>query len=86
MWEASAMNTKLLLVASALFATTALAENSGNGPDAGREGFRDVYRELVEIDSSQATGSCTTVVRAAERRLAAQWLRRILSTLDSGGS
>jgi acetylornithine deacetylase/succinyl-diaminopimelate desuccinylase-like protein len=71
MWEASAMNTKLQLLASALFATTAFAENPGNGPDAGREAFRDVYREMVEIDSSQATGSCTTVVRAAERRLAA---------------
>lgn len=32
-----------------------------------RQAFRDLYRELVEIDSSEATGSCT---RAAEAMLA----------------
>lgn len=39
--------------------------------DAGREAFREIYKEMVEIDSSPSTGSCTTVVRAAEARLLA---------------
>ncbi len=40
-------------------------------PDAGKVAFRDLYREMVEIDSSPTTGSCTKVVRAAETRLRA---------------
>ncbi|HMN45363.1 MAG TPA: M20/M25/M40 family metallo-hydrolase [Povalibacter sp.] len=39
--------------------------------DAGREAFREIYREMVEIDSSPGTGSCTNVVRAAQQRLQA---------------
>ena len=39
--------------------------------DAGREAFRAIYKEMVEIDSSATTGSCTKVVRAAETRLKA---------------
>jgi acetylornithine deacetylase/succinyl-diaminopimelate desuccinylase-like protein len=39
--------------------------------DAGRAAFREIYREMVEIDSSQSTGSCTKVVRAAQTRLQA---------------
>lgn len=39
--------------------------------DAGREAFRAIYKEMVEIDSSAASGSCTNVVRAAETRLKA---------------
>ncbi len=37
----------------------------------GRETFRAIYEEMVEIDSSPTTGSCTKVVRAAETRLKA---------------
>jgi acetylornithine deacetylase/succinyl-diaminopimelate desuccinylase-like protein len=37
--------------------------------DAGRAAFRAIYKEMVEIDSSEATGSCTRVVKAAEARL-----------------
>ena len=39
--------------------------------DPGREAFRAIYEEMVEIDSSPTTGSCTKVVRAAETRLKA---------------
>jgi acetylornithine deacetylase/succinyl-diaminopimelate desuccinylase-like protein len=39
--------------------------------DAGRAAFREIFREMVEIDSSPTTGSCTKVVRAAETRLKA---------------
>ena len=39
--------------------------------DSGRAAFRAIYQEMVEIDSSPTTGSCTKVVRAAETRLQA---------------
>jgi acetylornithine deacetylase/succinyl-diaminopimelate desuccinylase-like protein len=35
----------------------------------GREAFRAIYEELVEIDSSPTTGSCTKLVQAVEGRL-----------------
>jgi acetylornithine deacetylase/succinyl-diaminopimelate desuccinylase-like protein len=54
-------------VVLSLFATAAAAQV----PDAGRTAFRGIYEEMVETDSSQSTGSCTKVVRAAEKRLAA---------------
>ena len=38
---------------------------------SGRDAFREIYKEIVEIDSSPTTGSCTKVVRAAETRLKA---------------
>ncbi len=37
--------------------------------DKGRAAFRAIYQEMVEIDSSATTGSCTKVARAAETRL-----------------
>jgi acetylornithine deacetylase/succinyl-diaminopimelate desuccinylase-like protein len=55
-----------LLMAGALLA---LAASATAQPD--REAFREIYEELVEIDSSPTTGSCTKVVRAAESRLRA---------------
>ena len=39
--------------------------------DAGRAAFREIYEEMVEIDTSPSTGSCTKLVRAAETRLKA---------------
>lgn len=39
--------------------------------DAGRAAFRAIYEEMVEIDSSPTTGSCTKVVEAAQKRLKA---------------
>jgi len=42
---------------------------AGQAPRADQIAFRAIYEEMVEIDSSPATGSCTRVVRAAEKRL-----------------
>jgi acetylornithine deacetylase/succinyl-diaminopimelate desuccinylase-like protein len=39
--------------------------------DPGRAAFREIYEEMVEIDTSPSTGSCTKLVRAAEARLRA---------------
>ena len=47
------------------------AQGSGAQADAGRVAFREIYKQMVEIDSSATTGSCTKVVRAAETRLKA---------------
>jgi acetylornithine deacetylase/succinyl-diaminopimelate desuccinylase-like protein len=38
-------------------------------PDSDRAAFREIYKEMVEIDSSPTIGSCTKVVQAAESRL-----------------
>jgi acetylornithine deacetylase/succinyl-diaminopimelate desuccinylase-like protein len=56
----------LALTSLALSSTLALAD-----ADPGREAFRAIYEEMVEIDSSPTTGSCTKLVRAAETRLKA---------------
>jgi acetylornithine deacetylase/succinyl-diaminopimelate desuccinylase-like protein len=53
-------------VAAALLSGGAAFAQSG---DAGRAAFRQIYQEMVEIDSSPSTGSCTKVVQAAEARL-----------------
>jgi acetylornithine deacetylase/succinyl-diaminopimelate desuccinylase-like protein len=50
-----------------MFLITACAH--ARNADVGKAGFREIYREMVEIDSSPTTGSCTKVVRAAEARL-----------------
>jgi acetylornithine deacetylase/succinyl-diaminopimelate desuccinylase-like protein len=62
------MKTSALLLAALLSATITPAVGAA---DAGREAFRAIYEEMVEIDSSPTTGSCTKVVRAAETRLRA---------------
>ena len=49
----------------------ASAQAQAQAPDAGRDAFRAIYKEMVEIDSSAASGSCTRVVKAAEARLLA---------------
>ena len=59
------MLSKLLMTGALL----ALAAGAMAQPD--REAFRAIYEEMVEIDSSPTTGSCTKVVRAAESRLRA---------------
>jgi len=53
----------------AMFAITASAH--AQNADVGKAAFREIYREMVEIDSSPSTGSCTRVIRAAETRLKA---------------
>ena len=39
--------------------------------DSRRTSLRAIYKEMVEIDSSATTGSCSKVARAAEARLLA---------------
>jgi acetylornithine deacetylase/succinyl-diaminopimelate desuccinylase-like protein len=51
------------------FSGAATAADAGS--DASRAAFREIYEEMVEIDSSPTTGSCTKVVEAAQRRLTA---------------
>ncbi len=58
------MRSKLLLAGALALTASATAQTP-------REAFRAIYEELVEIDSSPTTGSCTKVVRAAESRLRA---------------
>ncbi|HEX5008244.1 MAG TPA: M20/M25/M40 family metallo-hydrolase [Hyphomonadaceae bacterium] len=55
------------LAFAAALAPGALAQTG----EAGRAAFREIYEEMVEIDSSPTTGSCTKVVQAAEKRLKA---------------
>ena len=55
------------LIASVSLAAIAPAASA----DSDREAFRAIYEEMVEIDSSPTTGSCTKLVRAAETRLKA---------------
>ena len=61
------MPVRALFLSAFLIAAAAQAETA----DAGESVFREIYREMVEIDSSPTTGSCTKVVRAAEARLTA---------------
>jgi acetylornithine deacetylase/succinyl-diaminopimelate desuccinylase-like protein len=61
------MSIRKTFVAICLFTASAQAQNV----DAGKAAFREIYQEMVEIDSSPTTGSCTKVVRAAETRLRA---------------
>lgn len=42
---------------------------SAQAPRADQLAFRAIYEEMVEIDSSPATGSCTRVVAAVQKRL-----------------
>ncbi|HEX2495068.1 MAG TPA: M20/M25/M40 family metallo-hydrolase [Steroidobacter sp.] len=46
-----------------------MTQSAAAETDASRAAFREIYREMVEIDSSPSTGSCTKVVRAAQARL-----------------
>jgi acetylornithine deacetylase/succinyl-diaminopimelate desuccinylase-like protein len=61
------MYARIIFVA--IFAVSASAQ--AQSLDAGKAAFREIYQEMVEIDSSPTTGSCTKVVRAAESRLRA---------------
>jgi acetylornithine deacetylase/succinyl-diaminopimelate desuccinylase-like protein len=57
----------VLVCVSFVSVTWGASADSGSG----REAFREIYREMVEIDSSPTTGSCTKLVQAAETRLKA---------------
>ncbi len=61
------MNARVLALGALLALTTAAPAQ----PDAEQAALRAIYEELLEIDSSPTTGSCTKVVRAAESRLRA---------------
>lgn len=65
------MKTLNALLAASLFLTLTGVAQAAPTTDAGRAAFREIYKEMVEIDSSPTTGSCTKVVRAAETRLKA---------------
>jgi len=67
--ENDVRKTSLTFVAAlaVLSSTPAAAQPS----EANRAALREIYEEMVEIDSSPTTGSCTKVVRAAETRLLA---------------
>jgi acetylornithine deacetylase/succinyl-diaminopimelate desuccinylase-like protein len=58
------------LVLAAL-SSTLVAAAAAASTDPALAPFRAIYKEMVEIDSSPSTGSCTKVVRAAETRLRA---------------
>lgn len=57
----------IALGCAALAPAIAVAQQGDNG----RSAFRAIYKEMVEIDSSPTTGSCTKVATAAEARLKA---------------
>src|SRR5688572_11038403 len=63
------MKTLIALLAASLSLT--LLARAEAADDAGRAAFREIYQEMVEIDSSPSTSSCTKVVRASEARLKA---------------
>ena len=65
------MKTLNDLFVASLSLTLAGVAQAAPGADTGRDAFREIFKEMVEIDSSQSTGSCTKVVRAAETRLRA---------------
>ncbi len=66
---------RLKLLAAAAVLSTLTAPALAQQPDAGRAAFRAIYEEMVEIDSSPTTGSCTKVVKAVEARLKAATFR-----------
>jgi acetylornithine deacetylase/succinyl-diaminopimelate desuccinylase-like protein len=57
--------------AAALTSVVFYASSAAADVDPGREAFRAIYEEMVEIDSSPTTGSCTKLVQAAQTRLQA---------------
>lgn len=59
------MSLALAAVLAVLNVTPAAAQPA----ETNRAALREIFEEMVEIDSSPTTGSCTKVVRAAEARL-----------------
>jgi acetylornithine deacetylase/succinyl-diaminopimelate desuccinylase-like protein len=63
---------RALLLTTGIFAAGFLAAAANAAAEVpGRPAFRAIYEEMVEIDSSEATGSCTKVVEAVAARLTA---------------
>jgi acetylornithine deacetylase/succinyl-diaminopimelate desuccinylase-like protein len=66
------MRIAFLILALTLASATWIQRAQGaQDTQAARTAFRELYEEMVEIDSSPTTGSCTKVVKAAEQRLRA---------------
>lgn len=62
---------RLKTIAASLAFAVAIMPSASAQQVAGRDAFRAIYKEMVEIDSSPTTGSCTRVVQAAQTRLKA---------------
>jgi len=62
---------RLKTIAASLAFAVAIMPSASAQQAAGRDAFRAIYKEMVEIDSSPTTGSCTRVVQAAQTRLKA---------------
>ncbi len=60
---------RLALLAAGLLLSASAAFAQEPSPD--RAAFRSIYEELVEIDTSEATGSCTRAAEAMAQRLRA---------------
>ena len=58
-----------LLFAAFLLSNTVHAQSST--PTPAQKDFRAIYQELVEINTTNSTGSCTTAVTAMAARLKA---------------
>jgi len=58
-----------LMLALALGASHALAQTPAAAPGPGHERLRAIYRELVEIDTTDSAGSCTEAAEAMAKRL-----------------
>lgn len=62
---------RLKTIAASLAFAVAIMPSASAQQAPGRDAFRAIYKEMVEIDSSPTTGSCTRVVQAAQTRLKA---------------
>jgi acetylornithine deacetylase/succinyl-diaminopimelate desuccinylase-like protein len=56
---------------SAMLAATLGAQTGARPPSADEAAFRDLYRELVEINTTRSAGSCTRAAEAMRGRLLA---------------
>ena len=60
---------KTILVAIAIAGSLAGGPCRGAGTASGEQGFRDIYKELVETNTTLSSGSCTLAAERMARRL-----------------
>jgi acetylornithine deacetylase/succinyl-diaminopimelate desuccinylase-like protein len=60
-----------IMTAAALMAGSATTQAAAPSPAAGEAAFRAIYKEMVETDSSFASGSCTAVAEKMAARMKA---------------
>lgn len=60
---------RIAALATATLALSVSAPALGQAPDPGQAAFRAIYKQMVETDTSEASGSCTKMVRLIETRL-----------------